>query len=111
MALLPGERLVRCLVGDDIEAYRRQYPNLGIMCGLDKRALAATRADVDREVEKAARMVRQGRYVPGFDHLIPPDATWDNVQYAAQRLKDVCYAGSAAVSSGGRRASTECTVS
>jgi len=77
--------------GNDIEAYRRQYPDLGIMCGLDKRALAGTRADVDREVEKAARMVRQGRYVPGFDHLIPPDATWDNVQYAARRLKDVCY--------------------
>ncbi len=77
--------------GNDIEAYRRQYPTLGIMCGLDKRALAATHADVDREVEKAARMVRQGRYVPGFDHLIPPDATWDNFEYAAKRLKDVCY--------------------
>jgi hypothetical protein len=77
--------------GNDIEAYRRQYPDLGIMCGLDKRALAATRAAVDREVEKAARMVRQGRYVPGFDHLIPPDAQWDNMQYAVRRLKDVCY--------------------
>jgi hypothetical protein len=36
-------------------------------------------------------MVRQGRYIPGFDHLIPPDASWDNYRYAAERLKDVCY--------------------
>ncbi len=77
--------------GNDICDYRRQYPSLGIMCGLDKRCLARTHADVDREVARCIAMVRQGRYVPGFDHLIPPDATWDNTQYAARRIKDVCY--------------------
>jgi uroporphyrinogen decarboxylase len=76
--------------GNDILAYRRRYPTLGIMCGLDKRALAGTRADVDREVAKTAAMVKQGRYVPGFDHLIPPDATWDNFRYAATRIKELC---------------------
>ena len=77
--------------GCDILAYRRQYPALGIMDGLDKRALALTRADVDREVTKAREMVRLGRYIPGFDHLIPPDATWDNFKYAAEQLRAVCY--------------------
>jgi hypothetical protein len=61
------------------------------MGGLDKRALAGTRADVDAEVEKAAWMIRNGgRYIPGFDHLIPPDAKWDNFKYAAERLRQVC---------------------
>jgi uroporphyrinogen decarboxylase len=77
--------------GNEIRDYRRRYPELGIMGGLDKRALAGRREDVDREVERAAAMVRQGRYIPGFDHLIPPDASWDNYRYAAERLKDVCY--------------------
>jgi uroporphyrinogen-III decarboxylase len=77
--------------GCDILSYRRQYPELGIMHGLDKRALARTRADIDREVARALEMVRQGRYIPGFDHLIPPDASWENFKYAAEQLKDVCY--------------------
>jgi hypothetical protein len=77
--------------GNDVRAYRRQYPTLGILGGLDKRALAGTRADVDREVERAAAMVPHGRFVPGFDHLIAPDATWDNYRYAAERLRAVCF--------------------
>jgi hypothetical protein len=77
--------------GNDVRAYRRQYPELGIMGGLDKRCLARTHADVDREVQRAADMLARGRYVPMFDHLIPPDATWDNMRYAASRIKDLCY--------------------
>lgn len=79
--------------GNDIREYRRRYPALGIMHGLDKRALAGTRAEVDREVQKAREMVRQGRYVPGFDHLIPPDAGWENFKYAAEQLREVCQNG------------------
>lgn len=77
--------------GCDILKYRRQYPDLGIMHGLDKRALALTRAHVDREIAKVREMVKLGRYVPGFDHLIPPDASWDNFQYAATQIKEICY--------------------
>jgi len=76
--------------GNDILDYRAQYPDLGILGGLDKRALAGSRADVDREMDKAAEMVQQGRYIPGFDHLIPPDATWENFAYVATRMRSVC---------------------
>jgi uroporphyrinogen-III decarboxylase len=77
--------------GNDVRTFRSLYPSLGIMGGLDKRALALSRADVDAEVRKAAEMVRLGRYVPAFDHLIPPDATWDNFCYAAQQMRAVCF--------------------
>ena len=77
--------------GSDIIEYRRLYPTLGIIGGLDKRALAGSRADIDREVERAARMVDLGRYIPGFDHLIPPDVPWVNYEYAVERLRNVCY--------------------
>ena len=77
--------------GNDIRDYRRQYPTLGIMHGLDKRALAGTLADVDREVEKAATMIQLGRYIPGFDHLIPPDAKWENFRYAADQIRTLCH--------------------
>lgn len=76
--------------GSDIEEYRRLYPDIGIWGGLDKRALAAGRDAIDHEVGRARRMTETGRYVPGFDHLIPPDVPWDSFRYAADRLREVC---------------------
>lgn len=76
--------------GNDVLEYRKLYPELGIIGGLDKRALAGTKADVDKEMEKATRMVEKGRFIPGFDHLIPPDASWENYEYAAMEMRKVC---------------------
>lgn len=78
--------------GNDILEYREAYPELGITGGLDKRALATGRDAIDREIERCARMLERGRYVPGFDHLIPPDVPWENYIYAARRIKSLCYA-------------------
>lgn len=77
--------------GNDVLEYRRRYPTLGILGGLDKRALAAGRDAIDAEVERARAMVAAGRYVPGFDHLIPPDTPWEGYRYAAERLREVCH--------------------
>jgi len=77
--------------GNDIRKYRRKYPKLGILGGLDKRALASGRRAIDKEVEKAREMVRHGRYIPGYDHLVPPDVPWENFVYSAKKLKDVCF--------------------
>jgi uroporphyrinogen decarboxylase len=76
--------------GNDILEFRRKYPELGIWGGLDKRALADSKAAVDEEIDRAEAMLKLGRYVPGFDHLIPPDARWELYEYAATRMKDVC---------------------
>jgi len=71
---------------------RADEPIINFYLGLlDKRALAGTKADIDREVERAARMVARGGYIPGFDHMIPPDVPWENYYYAAQEIKKVCY--------------------
>jgi len=78
--------------GNDIRDYRRQYPQLAIMGGLDKRALAGTKSDVDIQLTIAQEMVRLGRYIPCFDHLIPPDAKWENYKYAAEEMRKICYA-------------------
>lgn len=77
--------------GNDILEYRETYPELGIVGGLDKRALAGTKDDVRREIDKTAKMLERGRYIPSFDHLIPPDASWDNYRYAAEEIKKLCY--------------------
>ena len=76
--------------GSDILAFRQRHPQLGLWGGLDKRALAQDRAAIDRQVEIAARAAAGGRYVPMWDHLIPPDVPWVNMVYAAERLRRIC---------------------
>lgn len=78
--------------GNDIREVRRLYPELGIWGGLDKRALAKGKTEIDSEISKAAAMIETGRYVPAFDHLIPPDVPWENFVYAADRLREMCHA-------------------
>ena len=75
--------------GCDIEEYRRKYPRLGIMGGLDKRALARDREAIECELARAERMLRQGGYVAGPDHLVPPDVSWDNYKYFMERLREI----------------------
>lgn len=77
--------------GNDILEYRNLYPTLGINGGLDKRALAWGKEAIDAEIERAARMIEKGRFVPAFDHLIPPDVPWDNFRYACERIRKICY--------------------
>jgi len=78
--------------GNDIERYREQYPSLGILGGLDKNALARGRKEIDAELAKAERVVAKGGYIPGCDHLIPPNVPWDNWKYFNEELRKICGA-------------------
>ncbi len=77
--------------GNDILQFRTENPELGIIGGLNKRALTEGKAAIDREVEKAARMIELGRYIPCLDHLVPPDISWQDFEYFASSLKPYCY--------------------
>ena len=77
--------------GNDIREYRKKYPELGIMGGLDKRALAIGPSAIDKELSIAEEMMKLGRYAPGFDHLIPPDVSWENFKYAAEKMKELTF--------------------
>lgn len=79
--------------GNDIRQYRNLYPTLGITGGLDKRALAGSKSDIDEQIAIADEMAKRGRYVPAFDHLIPPDVSWENYSYAAKKIKTICIKG------------------
>ena len=64
------------------------YPSLGIMGGLDKNALA-TKKETNIELPKTESMLADGGIIPGFDHLIPPDVSWENWKYAMENLKRI----------------------
>jgi len=78
--------------GNDIEQFRRLHPKLGIWGGLDKRALAAGGEALHRELDRAERMLACGGYIPGCDHLIPPDVSWANWKYFCEHLRKLCGA-------------------
>ncbi len=82
-AFLPFE----AQAGNDIEEYRRQFPGLGILGGLDKNALARGKPEIHAELDRAQRMFAAGGYVAGFDHSIPPNVPWENYRYFVSNLK------------------------
>ena len=74
--------------GNDLPGYRRRYGrNLLLMGGVDKRALARGRAEIDRELERLVPLARGGGFIPTIDHAIPPDVSWANFQYYWARRK------------------------
>jgi hypothetical protein len=74
--LFPVERQA----GNDPLAIRRAFPQLQILGAVDKRVFAAGRsqADIEAELEVAARLLASGGFVPHADHHVPDDSGWAN---------------------------------
>ena len=73
--------------GCDINALQGEYPTLGMMGGIDKRALAIGPKEIDAELERIRPAMEIGGYVPALDHGVPDDVSWDNYRYYAEKLK------------------------
>ena len=56
---------------------------------MNKTVFARDRRAVDAEVDRLARLVELGGFIPCPDHRIAPDAIWDNVRYYTERLRRV----------------------
>ena len=74
--------------GCDVNDYRRRFPGLALMGGIDKRALAQDPDAIDAELARIWPAVLQGRYIPELDHLVPDDVSWGNYRHYAQALRD-----------------------
>lgn len=76
--------------GMDIVKVRRDYPQLQIYGGLDKRAFAQGKEAIDAELDyKLPPLLQQGGYIPFADHLIPPDISWENFRYYRKRVAEL----------------------
>lgn len=79
---------VQC--GMDVVKVRREYGrDLRIWFGIDKRVLAQGVAATDAELARVAPLVREGGYVPGLDHSIPPDVSFANFCYYMEKLPTI----------------------
>lgn len=77
----------------DIIDIRREHPRFQILGGLDKKAVAAGKDQIDRELEaKVPPLIKSGGYVPFIDHTVPPDISWENFRYYRRRLEELSAA-------------------
>lgn len=69
--------------GMDIRHERQQYgKRIAFFGGIDKRALASTREEMEAEVLPKLRAgFAEGGFIPACDHGIPPDVSFDNYCY------------------------------
>jgi hypothetical protein len=84
--LYPFERQAGC----DLQAIREGWPELGMMGGFDKRAIARGPSAIDAEIEIHRKVLERGRFVTFPDHLVPHDVSWQNMWYYVTRWKELC---------------------
>lgn len=76
--------------GMDVVALRKKYgKDLRMGGGMDKRILASTKSAIKAMVDEKIPLMKEGGYVPGCDHAIPPDVPWENFRYYRQLLLEV----------------------
>ena len=76
--------------GCDVVAIGRQYPDLAMFGGIDKRVLAKTKADIDEMLERIIPPMRaRGGYIPTCDHGVPEEVTLDNYHHYRRRCVEL----------------------
>jgi len=75
--------------GNDVAKMLKTHRGLGAVGGLDKRVMAQGIAAIDQEMERARELIRIGRFIPGPDHFVLSDVTWDSYRYFMRALRDV----------------------
>jgi len=67
---------------DPVKLKREFGKDVILWGGIDKRVLAEDKAAIKREIDsKAPWLLEQGGWIPGIDHAVPPDASYENYLY------------------------------
>lgn len=76
--------------GMDVVALRKKFgKELIIGGGMDKRILASNKDAIKKMVDEKIPLMQEGGYVPGCDHAMPPDISWENYRYYRELLLSV----------------------
>lgn len=75
--------------GCDVVEIGRQYPDLIMSGGIDKRILSQSTEAIDRELERVMPvMKKRGGYVPTCDHGVPPEVSLENYRHYRKRMME-----------------------
>jgi len=74
--------------GMDVLKLRKQYgKDLIIGGGMDKRVMASDKKSIRKMIMEKGDMIREGGYIPGCDHAMPQDISWENFRYYRKLLE------------------------
>ena len=73
--------------GSDVVEIRKQYPDLLMLGGFDKRILAESKDAIDKEIDRIMPfMKKHGGYIPTCDHLVPTEVSFENYLHYRNRM-------------------------
>ncbi|MCX7804286.1 MAG: hypothetical protein N3A38_03755 [Planctomycetota bacterium] len=76
--------------GCDVVRTGREYPDMVIKGGIDKRVLARGKDAIDRELERILPVMRaRGGYVPTCDHGVPEEVSLENYLHYRKRCVEL----------------------
>jgi hypothetical protein len=75
--------------GCDVVRTGKEYPELLIRGGFDKRILASGKDAIDREVDRVMPvMKKRGGYIPTCDHGVPEEVSFENYLHYRKRMAE-----------------------
>lgn len=75
--------------GCDVVRTAKQYPDLLISGGIDKRILASGKQAIDREVDRILPAMRaRGGYYPTCDHGVPEEVDFEDYMHYRKRIRE-----------------------
>ena len=76
--------------GCDVVAIGRQYPDLVMTGGIDKRVLAVSKQAIDEHLERILPVMRsRGGYIPTIDHGVPEEVPYHNYLHYRKRCMEL----------------------
>jgi uroporphyrinogen decarboxylase len=76
--------------GCDVVQIGREYPDLAIFGGIDKRILSAGQAAIDAHLERILPPMRaRGGYIPTCDHGVPAEVPYRDYLYYRRRCVEL----------------------
>jgi uroporphyrinogen decarboxylase len=75
--------------GCDVVRTAREFPNLLIRGGFDKRILAVGKDEIDKEIDRILpALKKRGGYIPTCDHGVPEEVAFENYVHFRKRIRE-----------------------
>jgi uroporphyrinogen-III decarboxylase len=82
---------IEVAAGCDLVAYRERFgTRMAYTGGIDKRIIAKGGSALEEEFARVLPVVQSGGYIPGCDHGMPPDISWDCCMQFCRLWAEVC---------------------
>ncbi len=78
---------IEVAAGNDIVDFRKRFGRtMAYRCGVDKRAMARGGKVIEDEMARISPVINEGGFIPGCDHGVPADVSWDNFVFFVKLL-------------------------